>query len=180
MLSLILLFTNSDYPFCISNLSCIALYCIRVVHTLNTLLPFPYSLYGTSTIIQYQAYNKMYIIHLILADRISKIDLQLFLLIIIRFQLEENIAFFLDKKDYATTTQKIYTLDTSLPYSFIRKSTHWTKLARLLKINMINHCHLILYGLGVRVMVFDATFNNILILSWRSVVLVDDTGLPGE
>jgi hypothetical protein len=75
----------------------------------------------------------MYIIHLILADRISKIDLQLFLLIIIRFQLEENIAFFLDKKDYATTTQKIYTLDTSLPYSFIRKSTHWT-----------NHSHIVL------------------------------------
>ena len=69
-----------------------------------------------------------------LADRISKIDLQLFLLIIIRFQLEENIAIFLNKKDYATTTQKIYTLDKSLPYSFIRKSTHWT-----------NHSHIVLY-----------------------------------
>ena len=27
---------------------------------------------------------------------------------------------------------------------------------------------------------FNATFNNILVLSWRSVVLVDETGVPGE
>ena len=29
-------------------------------------------------------------------------------------------------------------------------------------------------------MVFNATFNNILIISWRSVLLVDETGVPGE
>jgi len=28
------------------------------------------------------------------------------------------------------------------------------------------------------VMVFNATFNNILIKSWRSVLLVDETGMP--
>jgi hypothetical protein len=33
---------------------------------------------------------------------------------------------------------------------------------------------------GVRVMVFDATFNNISVVSWRSVLLVEETGLPGE
>jgi hypothetical protein len=33
---------------------------------------------------------------------------------------------------------------------------------------------------GVRVMVFNATFNNILVISWRSVLLVEETGEPGE
>ena len=29
-------------------------------------------------------------------------------------------------------------------------------------------------------MVFDATFNTILAISWRSVLLVKETGVPGE
>jgi len=29
-------------------------------------------------------------------------------------------------------------------------------------------------------MVFSATFNNISVISWRSVFLVDETGVPGE
>ena len=29
-------------------------------------------------------------------------------------------------------------------------------------------------------MVFDATFNTILVISWRSVLLVKETGVPGE
>jgi hypothetical protein len=29
-------------------------------------------------------------------------------------------------------------------------------------------------------MVFDATFNNILVISWWSVLLVEETGVPGE
>jgi hypothetical protein len=32
----------------------------------------------------------------------------------------------------------------------------------------------------VRVMVFNATFNNISDISWRSVLLVEETGVPGE
>jgi hypothetical protein len=32
----------------------------------------------------------------------------------------------------------------------------------------------------VRVMVFNATFNNISVIAWRSVLLVEDTGVPGE
>jgi len=32
----------------------------------------------------------------------------------------------------------------------------------------------------VRVMVFNATFNNISDLSWWSVLLVEETGVPGE
>ena len=30
------------------------------------------------------------------------------------------------------------------------------------------------------VMVFSATFNNISVISWRSVLLVDETGVSGE
>ena len=32
----------------------------------------------------------------------------------------------------------------------------------------------------VRVMVFNATVNNISVISWRSVLLVEKTGVPGE
>ena len=32
----------------------------------------------------------------------------------------------------------------------------------------------------VRVMVFNATFNNISSISWQSVLLVEETGVPGE
>ena len=33
---------------------------------------------------------------------------------------------------------------------------------------------------GVRVMMFNATFNNILLISWRSVVMVEEIQIPGE
>jgi len=29
-------------------------------------------------------------------------------------------------------------------------------------------------------MVFNATFNNISVISWQSVLLVEETGVPGE
>jgi len=29
-------------------------------------------------------------------------------------------------------------------------------------------------------MVFNPTFNNISVISWRSVLLVEETGVPGE
>ena len=29
-------------------------------------------------------------------------------------------------------------------------------------------------------MVFDATFHNISVISWRSVLLMEETGVPGE
>ena len=32
----------------------------------------------------------------------------------------------------------------------------------------------------VRVMVFNATFNTMSVISWRSVLLVEETGVPGE
>ena len=36
-----------------------------------------------------------------------------------------------------------------------------------------------LKGLKVRVMKFNATFNNISVISWRSALLVEDTEVPG-
>jgi len=33
------------------------------------------------------------------------------------------------------------------------------------------------YGLGVMLMVFNTTFNNISIISWGSVILVEETGV---
>jgi len=37
------------------------------------------------------------------------------------------------------------------------------------------------FGLvGFGFMVFNATFNNISVISWRSVLLVEETGIPGE
>ena len=35
-------------------------------------------------------------------------------------------------------------------------------------------------GIRVRVMVFNAIFNNISVISWRSVLLVKETRVPGE
>ena len=37
-----------------------------------------------------------------------------------------------------------------------------------------------LIGVRVWVMVFSATFNNISVISWQSVLLVEKTGIPRE
>ena len=37
-----------------------------------------------------------------------------------------------------------------------------------------------IFGVMVRVMVFNATFNNISVISWWSVLLVEETGVLGE
>ena len=36
------------------------------------------------------------------------------------------------------------------------------------------------FGLGVRVMVFNTTFNNISVIMWQSVLLVEETGVSRE
>ena len=38
----------------------------------------------------------------------------------------------------------------------------------------------IIYWNWVRVMVFNATFNNISVISWWSVLLLEETGVPRE
>ena len=56
-------------------------------------------------------------------------------------------------------------------------------------INVFRHCTYTVYlfntmGVttrkGVRVTAFNATFNNISVISWRSALLVEETGGPGE
>ena len=37
-----------------------------------------------------------------------------------------------------------------------------------------------IFGVMVRVMVFNATFNNISVISWWSVLLVEESGVPAE
>jgi hypothetical protein len=44
----------------------------------------------------------------------------------------------------------------------------------------IKFCPFVLYIYRVRVMVFNATFNNISVISWRSVLLVEETRVPTE
>ena len=40
--------------------------------------------------------------------------------------------------------------------------------------------NIMLHIMFVCLMVFSATFNNISVISWRSVLLVEDTGVPRE
>jgi hypothetical protein len=44
----------------------------------------------------------------------------------------------------------------------------------------MHHLMLIKVGSGVAVVVFNATFKNISVISWQSVLLVGETGVPGE
>jgi hypothetical protein len=48
--------------------------------------------------------------------------------------------------------------------------------------NNIKYMMIMVFGLDIRVMVmvFNATFNNISAISWRSVLLVEETRVPGE
>jgi hypothetical protein len=45
---------------------------------------------------------------------------------------------------------------------------------------MSYYIRFLIFASGVRVMVFNATINNILVISWRSVLLMEETGVPGE
>jgi hypothetical protein len=48
------------------------------------------------------------------------------------------------------------------------------------KISLKDFIHENIYGVRVRVMVFNGTFNTISVISWRSVLLVEEIELPGE
>jgi hypothetical protein len=50
----------------------------------------------------------------------------------------------------------------------------WPIITVIIDVSKILNC------IGVRVMVFNATFNNISVISWRSVLLVEETGVPWE
>jgi hypothetical protein len=44
-------------------------------------------------------------------------------------------------------------------------------------LNYITNIHM---EQSIRIMIFNATFNNVLVISWRSVLLVEEIGVPGE
>jgi hypothetical protein len=56
----------------------------------------------------------------------------------------------------------------------------YIKLVRILKQNFNQLVRHTKNRRLVRVMVFHATFNNISVISWRSFLLVEETGLSGE
>ena len=60
-------------------------------------------------------------------------------------------------------------------YIIVMKTTHITciRLYNFLQLNLTR-----IFGFGF--MVFNATFNNISVTLWRSVILVGETGLPRE
>ena len=67
----------------------------------------------------------------------------------------------------------------SLKYQNI--SQYWY----IIKVYVIFHLKIVLkivvkIRARLRVMVFNATFNNISVVSWRSVFLIEETGVPGE
>ena len=47
-------------------------------------------------------------------------------------------------------------------------------------VQMYKYMSVLIGVLFVCLMVFNTTFNNISVISWRSVLLVDETGRPGE
>ena len=51
-------------------------------------------------------------------------------------------------------------------------------------ISTVRQCDIVFfftfYKVRIGFMVCNATFNNIAVISWRSVLLVEETGVPGE
>ena len=64
----------------------------------------------------------------------------------------------------------------------------WLSLFKTYLLNVYNSqcfktntiCIVFIIKWRIRVMVFNATFNNIAAISWRSVLLVEETGVPWE
>ena len=55
------------------------------------------------------------------------------------------------------------------------------KLTQLIYGKLFVPCVLTIYQVAEqRVMVFNATFNNISVISWQPVLLVEETRVPGE
>ena len=52
--------------------------------------------------------------------------------------------------------------------------------SRHISLNLYNELNLWLCMVDGWFMVFNATFNNISVISWRSVLLVGESGVPGE
>ena len=64
--------------------------------------------------------------------------------------------------------------------TFLSHKTHIFFLSKVLFIRCCSFHKEIPLLCRVRVMVFNATFNNISAILWRSVLLVEEAGVPGE
>ena len=63
----------------------------------------------------------------------------------------------------------------------IKKATDWKPtLTHILHHAPVKTTKILQVWFGFRFMVFNATFNNISAISWRSVLFVEETGEPGE
>jgi len=43
-----------------------------------------------------------------------------------------------------------------------------------------DYCLKLVEGQGISIMVLNVTFNNISVISWQSVLLLDETGVPAQ
>ena len=78
---------------------------------------------------------------------------------------------------FCDCTQSGHGFPTSCVKVFMFKELRWG--GHLIDIGriVVHHCLKFLLGLGL---VFNATFNNISVISWWLVLLVEETGVPGE
>jgi hypothetical protein len=77
----------------------------------------------------------------------------------------------------AAASDKVYQLLACSPGSISKNSSERINFLVTSKI-IQNYRQLIKRWLGFRFMVFNATFNNISVISWQSVLLVEETGVP--
>ena len=75
---------------------------------------------------------------------------------------------------------KLVRRDSYIPPQTMFAGGIYIKLVRILKQNFNQLVRHTKNRRLVRVMVFHATFNNISVISWRSFLLVEETGLSGE
>ena len=85
--------------------------------------------------------------------------------------MKKTLMFWWRKPEYPGKT-------TDLPYSYLTKIYEDRNI--LCRMRTINHLLVTEKGMGGWVMVFNTTFNNISVTSWQSVLLVEETRVPGE
>jgi hypothetical protein len=81
------------------------------------------------------------------------------------------------QKDFYIVKYLLF-LKYSILHFFIKKGIHFhtTKISKNIELFLLNF--FVYTWFRVKVMVFNATFNNISVISWQSVLLVEETGVP--
>ena len=95
-----------------------------------------------------------------------------------------NQKFFAGKENQIISylCMKTYVFFTPSPYIFYLniKSSHLK-----IRVLLLSYWSLLQLEIGFfvdlcQIMVFNATFNNISVISWQTLLLVEETGVPGE